>query len=871
MIKNSSANQNNEVQVFIIKQVDYSKQQEFENKYAKFLGFKNFNKNPNSWNNLWKETKNFFNNFDSNKNRQTSYLIPLIYNKEQDNYGNTLTKKNISNGIDLNIYDGKEVKNIADNIYVNDNIYSSILSCPLLDYTKLAYVFQTNQTGFLGISDVQSFNVNLNVHQPSSCSITMNNFNFKYNFTYEDGISEENLFKSVFDTEDIVILRMAKRESSILNQEKYLDLYAKDKNDYFKTIFTGFINNVNESINWQSKNQQLNITCSGASKKISYKRLITGQAVCDKDVSSALVPISCYTIPQSLDKDNKPTLKNKEIIKNIAVRTMTSIEKIKDCWMNKLLFEHSFLNNASLKESNNEIITAINYFRNNYNNNIKQNFNNYIVEKDGRIEIYKNIFQTNETDSHLPSFSINGTEQPAYQYAFNQFNNLFVATYETVYQFIKKIADNLEFVFYDDQYGVIHFELIDTDIAHLYDSNDSNNFTQVISFSKEQNTDAIANIMTISTNSEYSGILEGQSLGILAVVRDPVSIEKYGERPMPPKPITGLTDKQACERYGRNLMFKMNRKINSYSLSLIGNPSIKIGKYGYLKDFHKLFYVESIRHQYTSGSSLISTVNCSYEREIIGRANELLNNPFEQFNFEKPKTDNKDLLFLTFKNYLNNKLSQLNINNYEEDFTKIWGKVITGEVTKNIINKIKHLYGYLNDTENLYLVHVLYSPEQIPYIYLDGYFWTQNFENDLYFQAFTIQQINVKLAKLKYENEQKLKQQNSKNKTKNNKKQDNKKVEIKQDNKEENKESFLESIKKTIQNISDNFIFNPFDPFSTIKNLLSLKKEKQYYIKDLSFKPWTAWVKEKKENKFFTPYIASSKNQINNESEIKNG
>ncbi|MCM1260579.1 MAG: hypothetical protein NC222_06450 [Staphylococcus sp.] len=780
---NLENNQNNDVQVFIIKQVDYDDREYFEKKYNSFLGtgfsFKNHN-------NFAKDLNNFIKTGLGTEKRE-SYLIPLIYSKDeiqdQNNFsdfiGNDLKLLKLDDNsdksaIDLVCYTRKQQfgKSLLNQIYINTK-YNSILKCPLLDYTKLAYVFQTNKLGFLGISDVTSFNVNLNTQQPSSASINLFNFNNKYNLDYEDSLNEHrDIFQSVFDTNDIVILRIGKRADKPIKQ-KFADMYASSDDDHFQTVFTGYINNVNETINWQSKSQTLTLICSGASKDITYKRLITGQAVIDTDSTSALVPLSCYSIPQALDKDNKITLKNKEIIKNIIVRTLTSIDNIPECYIEKKLFESSFNKNVQNSKNNQEFYKQMSNNRNKYNNAINKYFDDFVFDSEkeynehninintGYISIYKNIFKRYNSNMFLPCFVIKGTNQPAFQYAFEQFNNMFVANYDTVYQFIKKIANQLEFVFYDDQFGVIHFELINTDIFHLYDPDDSNNFTQVLSFSKEQNTDNVTNILSIASNSEFSGILEGKSLGILSVIRDPLSIKKYGERPMTPRNIVGLINKEGCDRYGRNLMYKMTRKINSYTLSMIGDPSIKLGKYGYFKDYKKLFYVESIKHQYTSGTSLISTVIGSYEREIIDDVFNSIKNSFNFFGIdESKKRSNPYSNFLFLKEEINKKLAKSNYN-YCQLIDEIWwGKTKFNIKDHNDImkNRIKdfasiqeHLlkiYGskcaYLNKSEKDIIQNIFYSYYNIPFLYFDGYFWSHNFENNLYYQAALEQEEAIK-------------------------------------------------------------------------------------------------------------------------------
>lgn len=750
MINDKSNNQNIDVQIFIIKQIERKDKQEFETRFKNFLNAKtSFS------------FKKIFNKESYKTDRRTSYLVPLIYDSNKFADTNLLPLFLKGTNEDFYYYNssgGKANELNNTNVFINDN-YISILKCPLLDYTKLAYVFQTTLNYNLGISDCISFNCQLNVHQPSNCSISLNNFNHKYNFTYEDDLINHNdIYKSVFDTDDIVILRTTKRADKKYKEQKFIDIYSNGVDDYFKTVFTGFINNVNESINWQSRSQTININCQGPSKRISYSRLITGQATTDKDQSTAIIPISCYSIPQAQGPDGKFTIDNESIIKNVIVRTLTSVDNIPACHSARYNFESNFNKLYNNENNNNEIGKNIQNYRKKYNEAIEKNFENFCFkdETNGFIEIYKNIFKKNNREDFLPIFRIVGTNQPGCQYAFNSFQQMFVANYETVYQFIKKIAENLEFNFYDDQYGVIHFELMDTDLFHLYDENDPNNFTQVISFSKEQNTDSINNIMPIYGNFEWAGLGEGQSLGLGAVVRDPYLIKKYGERPMSPRNIVGITEKKACERYGKNLMEKMNRKINSYSLSLIGDPSIKLGKYGYLKDFKKLFYVESLKHQYTAGSSLVTTLNGSYERLILLDVIDAIDNPFKVFNISEPDfkhLDDKEkryAKFLYIKNKLNQSLQNLSIIDYKFALTFIFIGANLGNLRDKLIAELKRNFGYKNATkaEDERLIK-LYSNKNLPFLYFDGYFWMHNFESNLYEQASSIQQLEIEKRKKK--------------------------------------------------------------------------------------------------------------------------
>lgn len=755
LINDIANNQNLDIQVFIIKQIQRNKKAEFEKRYANFLG------KQKSFFNVSKDFSNLTKPLMFSEQRLTSFLVPLIYDTK--NWSNIdLEEQKFDLKDDLNAIDQNGKLNKIEKVFWN-KAYNSIKKCPLLDFTKLAYIFQTNLNNTLGISSVMNFNVQLTVNAPSSATITLENFDYKYNFTqYENLENQNDIYKSVFDTDDIVILRVEKRSDRDWQNDKYTDLYADGKDDALQTVFAGFINNVNENIDWNSRTQSVSLVCQGPSKLITYVRLITGQATADMDVQTAIVPISCYSIPQSTKPNGDYALDNTNIIKNIITRTLTSMDNIESCYKAKQNFNENFkkLYNNQLND-NKEVGQQVQNYRTEYNKAVSDNFEKFIVshEEAGYFEIYKNIYKTKETDKYLPIFRLMGTDQPATQYAFNTFKQMFVANWETVYQFIKKIADNLQFNFYDDPYGVIHFEIIDTDISHLYNSNDPNYLTQVVSYQKTQDTNAIANVMPIYAEAIWANALNGQNLGIGAIVRDSSLISQYGERPMTPRNITGLTETKACERYGRELLSRMNRRINSYTLSLIGNPELKLAKYAYFKEYSKLFYIEQISHQYNAGSSLTSSIVCTYERPILSDVINAVDNPFSEFNLGDDKRIDKEFLsadnkidkqrkFNYLRGLLNKKLETIKADNYVEKIKQLFANVNQDNVSNKLIAELKNKFGYDISTESsikywdkLYRAEDYKNAPVVPFLFLDGYFWVHNFDSDMYKLANSLQLI----------------------------------------------------------------------------------------------------------------------------------
>ena len=206
-------------------------------------------------------------------------------------------------------------------------VRTALRNCPLLDFSKYAYVFQIDGQTKSGLSNVISFNTNFSVNGQSSCDITINNKDFKYNFKYFNDPDHYNLhLKPFFDTNDIIIVRYQKKNTdarqltgSFVKQKlgTYEDPYLGSENDPLTTIFTGYINDINSSFSFSNGQQIMTIVCTGPSKKLTWTRLLSNNAVGSKDSGSALLPISAFTNPQALDDNNKITLSNEDVVKNV--------------------------------------------------------------------------------------------------------------------------------------------------------------------------------------------------------------------------------------------------------------------------------------------------------------------------------------------------------------------------------------------------------------------------------------------------------------------------------------------------------------------------------------------------------------------------
>ena len=222
---------------------------------------------------------------------------------------------------------------------------------------------------------------------------------------------------------------------------------------------------------------------------------------------------------------------------------------------------------------------------------------------------------------------------------------------------------------------------------------------------------------------------------------------------MQPLSVVGITSMTALRYISKMRMTKYNRKaLANIRIQCQGTPDLKMDKYAYIKPLRKLFYIESYSHSYQAGGNFTTSINGTYLRDILAKAN-VINNA-------APLLDNKhsgvaniieaDTIIKNSVDSANNK-KQLQQNIFDKQlrncnsFNEIQKTLSEIKYPDSIRSYIYQCYvnqfAYPEDCVDLQKeIEQLYTDNVISDCYLDGYFWALPFDADPYKIALEIQE-----------------------------------------------------------------------------------------------------------------------------------
>lgn len=443
------------------------------------------------------------------------------------------------------------------------------------------------------------------------------------------------------------------------------DIYKTSDNDPFITCFTGYIQDVSQNIDYSSGSQSLDISCAGPSKWMLWKRVTQQQAPLSKDSFSRIEPVSAIETPIAQEDNGKYNLTSAQLLIEVLKKYNPTLADNSFIYLCKYIFEQAFelyntvpfydkqeknllsylsknansktvsdINDKRFKEKStiiNLFWDAVNIYRqvrnstsDEYVTYLKTDDNNeyeYIdnknnIENASVINFYRVSNERRKELKNLNIFSqpfmvITGSDQPGTKLIFQSFSNMWKATNTSLYQYIKSIADNIKYNFYDAPDGTIRFEPVNTSLIHLQLKDNPNVLTQLTSINRSQDSNSVGNIQFAKGSSIYSGVDYSY---INCCLKDYNLIKMFGEKELPDYENFAFSDINSLYYAGMQEMFKANRKAYStYSVNLIADPSLQIGRYAYIKNLKVLFYVTQISHNFSIDSTFTTTINGTYE------------------------------------------------------------------------------------------------------------------------------------------------------------------------------------------------------------------------------------------------------------------
>jgi len=213
-------------------------------------------------------------------------------------------------------------------------------------------------------------------------------------------------------------------------------------------------------------------------------------------------------------------------------------------------------------------------------------------------------------------------------------------------QICQEIAKIMDFEFFADPDGVIHFKQPNYDNYHILNSEHPEWYIidseSMRSFSISEDDSQLITFIRVTGAEDIIGTAE--LLGMYAEAINYSLVDTYGIRiydvtsPLVSKP-------EDCKLYAKSIMRRINSDLVSAQVDIDLRPQLRAGYPVYIPELNRIFYVKEVTHNFNYGGDCKTSLGLSYGRVPWDVLPELLTYYNDKFGISEPYENKNSLKF----------------------------------------------------------------------------------------------------------------------------------------------------------------------------------------------------------------------------------
>jgi len=199
--------------------------------------------------------------------------------------------------------------------------------------------------------------------------------------------------------------------------------------------------------------------------------------------------------------------------------------------------------------------------------------------------------------------------------------SFYQAEFQTRRDICYKVAEDCKFMFYADQKGHIWFRPQRFENQHILCRPSENNpyiidTASIESYGVVEDDNNIYTTVNVSFEPPFA-MGELTETGMFTrEYRDDVATLKYGVRILSvSNPIASLKSDNAKVCYAKSLLQRILSSKYQGQVTIIGRPELEVGHPVYIPCLNRVFFVETIEHNFTFGQTYLTTLHLTYGRK----------------------------------------------------------------------------------------------------------------------------------------------------------------------------------------------------------------------------------------------------------------